>query len=219
MNKNTILFRAAQKFVDLGMKHKETGQWESASGPGSSVEAAKNALELIRGTVLRRNIRSILDLGCGDWNWMRRLSLPDLGENLSVSYEGWDANEEMVADLQRSYGSSLIRFEKKDITANRFPEVDLIIARDVLFHMDQSLAVEILERAKTSARYLISTSFNERAQHGEVVNRVNIDGWRFYKVNLNLPPFNLSDYLVEAVCEDDSSDAENKRYICLYNFG
>ncbi len=218
MDEHQRMFRAAKEFVELGLRKKAEGRWESASGPGSSLHSAKESLELIRNTVIRRNIRSILDLGCGDWHWMRRLGLPDLGENLNVAYEGWDANEKAIDQLNADYGRERISFKVKDITANAMPRVDLIIARDVLFHLPQALAVGVVERAKKSARYLISTSFLGFTGEDQVRNFVQIDGWGFYKINLNLPPFDLAESMVEAVREENCAYSGNNRFVCLYEF-
>lgn len=41
---------------------------ESLSGPGSHINNTNETINLINKTIKKYNIKTILDLGCGDWN-------------------------------------------------------------------------------------------------------------------------------------------------------
>lgn len=84
------------------------------------------------------------------------LSAPD---GASVSYEGWEAHSELVDTLNEHFASQNRCFRLADAVAAPFPEVDLVIARDILFHMRPDLALRIVDKAWMSAAYFMATSF------------------------------------------------------------
>lgn len=212
-------FDAARAFVEFGLREKRAGRRESASGPGSSRMAAEPTLKLLRRTLNQHKIHSILDLGCGDWNWMQELDLPDVGNGLQAHYTGWEANADLVDDLNARYGRSpLIDFAVRDISTETLPQVDLIIARDVLFHMPVAQTQALLERIQQSCRFFLSTSFLGVAQNVDIETYLPIENWGFHKINLNIAPFDLADHMEDAVREPLGTHSGNSRYICLYRF-
>jgi len=184
-------FDAAKAFVRMKRGHLQ----ESLSGPGSHVANTKEMVDFLSCIVSELGIKSILDLGCGDWNWLR---LVDLG---SVEYLGWDCDEEMLNENQTRYGSSRVRFELRDITKAEFPKVDLIICRDVLFHLERDVAIALVEKAKRCSNFFLSTSFRQNSSNIGIQPYADIQGWGFYPINLSLPPFSLGQYAVRAVKE------------------
>ena len=155
-------FESAVEFSNFGWNQKNNGKRKVASGPGSSNESSVFTKKLILETIKDYNIKSILDLGCGDWTWMSKIR----NKFKDVSYEGWDASPAMVNTLIKKYGNENTKFFIKDIVTSRYPKVDLIICRDVLFHLDESLTIKIIKKIKTP--YLISTS------HLDVKRNTNI---------------------------------------------
>jgi SAM-dependent methyltransferase len=212
-------FEAARSFAAFGLRERAAGRRESASGPGSARAAAEPALRLLRRTLKERDIRSILDLGCGDWNWMRDLGLPDPGLGQRISYEGWEANADLVQELTTRFGKAEeIVFALRDATTEPLPRVDLIIARDLLFHLPTALAASLVARIRTNCRYLLSTSFPATQQNGDIQPYLPIEGWGFHRINLDLPPFGLADHLEEAVEEPLCAHRGMRRFFCLYAF-
>jgi SAM-dependent methyltransferase len=214
MNETTN-FRSAKEFVGFGVREKEQGRRESISGPGSSLRATADTRKFLRDCLRELNVLSILDLGCGDWNWMREVELIN-GEGEPVQYQGWDADEALVANLNRAYGSDTCRFLCADIITEEYPQVDLIIARDVLFHLPLELATTVVDRARKTARYMLSTSFLGVTQNDDIQQYNDIVGWGFHKINLNAHPINLTEYMKAAFREDGNAHSGNERYICLY---
>uniref|UniRef100_UPI002157A42F class I SAM-dependent methyltransferase n=2 Tax=Pseudomonadota TaxID=1224 RepID=UPI002157A42F len=74
------------------------------------------------------NIRSVLDIPCGDFNWMRHV---DLG---GVHYIGADIVPELVEHNRRTYRGPRIQFEHLDVIASPLPKVDAVLCRDGLVH-------------------------------------------------------------------------------------
>ena len=98
-------FESAIRFVDMKIKHNN----ESLSGPGSHINNTHEIVYLINQTLNKHNIKNILDLGCGDWNWFKTIELKD------VFYTGWDAHEGMIQSNNQKFKSKNIKFEVKDI--------------------------------------------------------------------------------------------------------
>lgn len=217
-SKRVSNFEAARRFAEFGLKEKAAGRRDSASGPGSSSRASAEALEFLRRIIAEHNIGSILDLGCGDWHWMRHLGLPRPSGDAFVTYEGWDASEAMVASLSKEFGGEGISFQVKDITTEPLPAAELIIARDVLFHIDIAIAQEMVKRIRTGARFFAATSFLGVTRNRNIEAYMPIEGWGFHKVNMDIAPFDLAPNLVGCVEEKECSHTGDKRYFCLYSF-
>lgn len=212
-------FGAARSFVAFGLQEQRAGRRESASGPGSSRAAAQPALRLLRRTLRQRRVKTILDLGCGDWNWMQALELPGVGRALELQYEGWEASQELVSQLNARHARpGKIDFHVRDITTEPLPMVDLIIARDVLFHLPLLQAERLVQRIRQSCRFFLSTSFLGVHANADIEGYLPIEGWGFHKLNLNLAPFCLAETMEEAVREPLCTHSGSSRYICLYQF-
>lgn len=206
---------AAFAFVEFGLLEKMQGRRESASGPGSSLGNTVEIRSLIVETVKKYNIKTLLDLGCGDWHWMR-----DVFENAglkSLNYEGWDIHPGLIEELQGKYGSEYIQFRLADIIQTPMPRVDLIVCRDVLFHLENELVSRILHNIKASgSKYLISTTFPDEEENVAIKQYIPIDGWGFRRINLDIAPFNLKNQLIKKMIEPLNSHKGMDRFVALY---
>ena len=77
---------------------------ESVSGPGSTLQTTSSIRAVIPNIVAKYEIKTFLDIPCGDFNWMKQLYLKD------VKYIGMDIvpelvqkNAEMYSDTDRSF--------------------------------------------------------------------------------------------------------------------
>lgn len=216
MTKSTN-FMAAKEFSRFGANEKALGRRESASGPGSSLEASVATRRLLRMCIDEMEVRSILDLGCGDWNWMREVSLRSQSGS-PVTYRGWEAEESLVSELNAEFGNETTAFSCADIVVEEFPKVDLILARDVLFHLPTEMTLRILEKVRESTGLFMSTSFPGVLENTGIESYNDIDDWGFYKINLNVMPFDLVENLKVSFLEEGNSHSGNIRHICLYDF-
>lgn len=158
------------------------GHWgteESRSGRGSTLESTESIRlklpELLNGL----EARSLLDVGCGDFNWMQHVPL-------ECPYIGVDVVPEVIAENMRRYGNENRRFHAVDATREDLPHADVVLCRDVTFHLSFKDMEGLLTRIrKSGARYLIATT--------EDSVRYNIDfpSGDFRERNLALKPFNL----------------------------
>ncbi len=209
-------FAAARAFAAFGLREKQLGRRESASGPGSAQSAAHACLQMIDAVIEEYGVSSILDLGCGDWNWLRKARWRQSG---NLDYEGWEAHADMVDDLNRAFGSASTRFLVSDITTASYPRADLVICRDVLFHLPVALATKVIGAVRDLRSLFISTSYPSVAANQDVRPYLPIENWGFYRTNLDIAPFDLKPYLRAGKTEPiDCAHEGHERVVCLYDF-
>lgn len=153
---------------------------ESHSGSGSVIEQTRVIQQAIPEILKKYRVGSVLDVPCGDFNWMQRVDLS------SVSYIGGDIVPDLILGNNNKYKSESIKFIVLDVIKDSIPKVDLIFCRDCLVHFSYEHIQKTVNNIKASgSQYLLTTSFINR--------RLNFDietgYWR--PINLQLPPFNF----------------------------
>ena len=102
------------------------------SGPGSRGIAQQYKASLLRKALLKNDITSVVDVGCGDLCWLRtdRLSVRDLE---GIRYVGLDISEAAVDANRRTFPE--LEFELYDLGRDPLPmHADLVLCFDVLIH-------------------------------------------------------------------------------------
>jgi SAM-dependent methyltransferase len=161
----------------------QTNLWfdaESRSGTGSSLEATAQLRAFLPPLLRHLNTRRLLDVPCGDFNWMSHVDLS------GIDYIGGDIVEPMIEANHERYGSPARRFMKVDLISGLLPQADVILCRDCLVHFSFANIIAAFRTIKASgARYLLTTTFPDRQ-----VNKDIVDGdWR--PLNLERAPFLL----------------------------
>jgi SAM-dependent methyltransferase len=161
----------------------QTNLWfdaESRSGTGSSLDATAQLRASLPPLLRRLNARRLLDVPCGDFNWMRHVDLS------GIDYIGGDIVEAMIEANRERYESPTRRFMTVDITNGSLPHADVILCRDCLVHFSFANVVAAFRTMKASgAEYLLTTTFLNREANKDIV-----DGdWR--PLNLEQAPFLL----------------------------
>jgi glycosyltransferase involved in cell wall biosynthesis len=171
---------------------------ESSSGPGSRRAHTEPLRTELPRLLSRLGIRSLLDLGCGDFNWMRET---ELGVDL---YFGVDVVFDIVLANRLRYGGPRRRFLLRDLTRDPLPRADVVLCRDVLIHFpDDDLARALRAIIASGARYLLASTFIDREENEPIV----LGAW--HPVNLQLPPLSLPppvDTLIETPSETGYDD-------------
>lgn len=150
---------------------------ETRSGGGSELLRTKAVRAQLLGLLQGLGVRSVLDAGCGDWNWMSKI---DFGE---IQVSGCEIVEQMVKDNRTKYGE---RFFVADLTLDALPSVDLVLCRLVLNHLSfENIHKALGNIRRSGATYLLITHFQNESQNLE-----KRDGdWR--PLNFCLEPFNF----------------------------
>lgn len=192
------------------------GSTESRSGPGSTLSETAILREKIRQLVRHKDIKTVVDIPCGDFNWMKEIVF-----NFET-YTGGDIVEQCVASNNDRYGSSRIRFINFDLIQNSIPSADLLIVRDIIGHLPLEAGKKVVENIlKSDCKYLLSTTWAKKVDQGWTkckpgdVDRENegVDYGRFYPVNLMAAPFNFPEpeiYIEENVYVDNFENGNRK---------
>lgn len=126
-------------------------------------------------------VRSVVDLGCGDWQFSRTLSWD------GIQYLGVDLVESVIRANRKRFQKSNVSFALAGELANGLPAADLLLAKDIFQHWsNQSIRDFLPQLAKF--RYALIT--NGVKVDGPTVNR-DIPNGGFRDLDLNLPPFSL----------------------------
>lgn len=161
------------------------GSKTSKSGLGSELESTKRLRAEMLSLVERHQIKSVLDIPCGDLHWMRHARLP------INKYMGADIVPSVIKELERK-GVSLStetgdavpsEFAVLDLMKDVLPTVDLVICRDCIVHFsfaDANRAVSNIKRS--GSKYLLATTFTELSSNIDV----QTGDWR--PLNMEKPP-------------------------------
>ena len=73
----SVIFKIVPRNIKFKLIHK-FNLWasnESISGPGSEISNTKAVVKFLNNFIKEQNIKSILDIPCGDFNWMQTVDL------------------------------------------------------------------------------------------------------------------------------------------------
>jgi len=161
------------------------GSPESRSGAGSDLVQTAEIRRRIPEVIAHLGARTILDIPCGDFHWMKEVGL-------NVEYIGADIVEELMRRNQELFSTPLRRFIVCDITKGPVPTVDLVLCRDLLVHLSYQDAFAALRNLRLSgSKYLLTTTFTERSRNFDIPTTGK---WR--PLNLRLEPFKFGEPLL-----------------------
>lgn len=185
-----------------------TRKLESLSGVGSSLAQTSNVRKFLPYILEVYKVRSILDMPCGDLNWMREIL-----NNFYGTYTGIDIVRPLITKLSVEFSqhSKRIEFIHGNALDIQLPDVDLLICRDFMFHLSLSDTFNLLSNIqKCNFRYFLATSHETDKKF---VNR-DIKTGGFRKINLFLPPYNFSRDFIFKI--EDFSPPEPVRHLVLW---
>jgi len=172
------------------------GNSDSRSGAGSDLQQTNEIRRRLPELLEEFNVRSMLDIPCGDWHWMKEMAL-------DVDYIGADIVPELIARNQKLYGTVHCHFMTLDLTKDILPKVDLVFSRDVLVHLSSEDIFSAFRNLKDSrSEYLLTTTFTARDAN------LNIPTGHWRPIDLQKAPFNLPEPLTlinEGCTEGDGS--------------
>lgn len=157
---------------------------ESSSGVGSSKLNTRNTIMTLNYIKDKYDIKSLIDLPCGDMNWI----IDFLKNNNDIKYTGFDISKELVERNNKVFNYNFI--QKDIVVENLDISADLILCRDLLFHLENENIIDIIQKFKKSGSlYLLTTSFINGDNY---TTRIKCKGSRFFRIDLLSEPFNLS---------------------------
>jgi hypothetical protein len=172
-----------ERFTKIFTK-KLWGDEGSLSGVGSSLEYTENIRRYLPELIDTFSIKSMFDAPCGDFTWMKLV----LNE-VKVKYIGGDIVKPLIAKNNSYYRNTDMTFIHLDIIKDKFPQANLWICRDCLFHLSFDDIFQTLERFIESGIPYVLTTTNK-----------NYDG--FKNVDILSGAWRLIDLFSEPFCFD-----------------
>jgi hypothetical protein len=186
-----------------------TNAWcgSTPSGQGSSLGYTANLRGEIPKLLRDYSIQIIFDAPCGDFNWMRHVLT-----EVDIQYIGADIVHPLISSLNGKYGDAKTSFIHMDLIKDKFPNADLMICRDCLFHLSFLDIESVLRNFLLSGiPYLLTSTYINR---GRFVNR-DIRTGEFRLIDLFSSPFNFpTDPLLRI---DDWVPPHPERQMCLWS--
>jgi hypothetical protein len=177
----------------------------SVSGGGSSVEATATVRQQLPLIIQQFQIKSMLDLPCGDYYWMQTV-------DKNCDYIGGDIVPEMIQENQSRYAGDKVRFEMLDLTKDALPKVDLIFCKDCLQHLSYAKVHDALANCKRSgSKYLMVTSYPKTWRNYDI-----LDG-DYRPLNLRIRPFSLPRPILKVWEKSKVKDVEIDKTMYLYD--
>lgn len=171
---------------------------ESRSGIGSTLASTANIRRKLPSLIERLNVRTLLDAPCGDFHWMKEVSLP-----AGCAYIGADIVPDIIEDLGARFAAPSRSFVCANIL-DPLPDADLWLCRDCLIHLsNDQIATAIENFRRSNIRYWLTTHVP--------ACRINKDipTGAYRLINLRRPPFDLPRPL--AVIDDFVAPAHPKQ--------
>ena len=181
-------FRSRKEAFELIYEEEYWGQ-NVKSGGGSTLEATQVTRKIMLKIIKDYDIKSIVDVACGDLTWMP-LVLDELKG--SAKFTGCDIVESLITEHKKKYPQ--YSFKHLDFVEDNIPEGELIICREALQHLPIKDIKQALKKFSASgAKYLLATTY---LRTSVFKNKRDIRPGRCRNRNLIIEPFNLPNPLV-----------------------
>ena len=152
---------------------------KGTSGTGSTLEITREYRAYLEDFIKTHNIKSVVDAGCGDWTFSSAI---DWG---GASYLGVDIASDVIAAVRARHEKPNVKFQVGDITDD-LPAADLLISKDVLQHLSNTLVHNFIENNLRKGKYKWVILTNDR---GSKNSDVENGGYR--AIDLSAPPFDV----------------------------
>ena len=175
---------------------------KSRSGPGSNLNYTSNMSSELEKFFAEKNIKTILDIGCGDFIWMNLL----LNKYYNYDkYLGLDIVDELIKNNNLKYSNNKISFKTFDLVKDEIPNgFDIILIRDVFIHLKNEQIVNFLNLLKNLDVKFFGVTSTPSLKENNELKAVG----RYRDINIEIEPFNLKDFL-HKIDEKNNNDTLN----------
>ena len=197
----------SQKFNEA-FKANIWGNLPSRSGPGSTLDQTRVILAEIPRLLRRFQIKTVLDIPCGDLFWMKEIR-SELEQILS-RYTGADIVPELINQNRERYQTPKISFEVLNLVQDDLPKSDLILTRDCLIHLSfNCIADSLLNAQRSGSTYLLASTYTKPRPNVDIEEDVSLLG---RAINLCAPPFSFPEplLLINEGCTEQEGQYNDK---------
>lgn len=176
--------------------------WQLGAVP-PPVDLEQHIATLIQDTIRKYQIKTVVEFGCGFWNYAK------LVDWTGLTYDGYDVVLGPVRYNAGTYGAANIRFHQL-VDGVELAPADLLICKDVLQHLPTEDVLHYLATFKELFSYMLifnastpEENLNGPIGHGE-----------FRPLRLDLPPFDEALEVVDG-WDGSHSGAAHDEQACL----
>ena len=163
-------------------KYYQTNAWiGGGSGTGSTSENTIVYREFLSSFLRDNQIKSVVDLGCGDWQFSQLLDWS------GIQYLGIDVSSVVLINT-RQFTRPNINFAELDGSSNDLPGADLLIVKDVIQHWSNADILHLLPVLKKFRFALITNTSHKNLKR----LNANIRPGGCRPVDLSISPFNIN---------------------------
>lgn len=161
----------------------ETDHWKGGSGEGSPPDATAPYREFVQRLLTARDVRTVVDVGCGDWQSSRLIDWR------GVRYTGVDVVPEVVDADRERFGGPDVAFACADVTTEPAPRADLLLCKDVLQHWPNAVIRRFVARERRRHRYLVLTNDVWSVHWPDDERNADVPMGHWRTIDLEQPPF------------------------------
>ncbi len=165
----------------------DNGGWIKGSGWGSWPSNTLPYISFINDFLEQHNIKSVVDVGCGDWQFSKFIDWSN------IKYNGFDVVDSVIDQNKERHQTPNITFECVDVTTHKLPPADLILVKDVLMHWTPDVIIKFLSNLPEH-KFLLVTNTHFDVPRYNSLKRVG----GFQNIDFEKPPYNMK---VEKVLE------------------
>ena len=178
-------------FTRIYEQHEWGGKGEGVfcSGSGSTASHGDEYGGVVREFIAEHGIKSVVDLGCGDFTVAGGILMP------GVRYVGVDIVEALVERNRKRFADAHVSFEHLDVVTDPLPDGELCLIRQVLQHLSNDEIQAVLAKTR-KYRYTLITEHLPSPSRSPKPNKDKPHGpdTRVYDdsgVYVDQPPFSL----------------------------
>jgi hypothetical protein len=187
------------------------GIWVGQNGSGSSLSGIGSTNVATAGLVVQLSVflkevgcRQLVDIGCGDFNWMRNVEG-------NFDYVGIDVVPRVIDMNNAEFGNERRRFICMDATQTAIRPGDVAVCREVLFHLSFVDGLQLLRNIKTAGfKYVLLTSDNNVWFNSDIRNG------DYRPINLSKSPFSLPQPMRELNDSSVTTDRNVGRVLAVW---
>jgi SAM-dependent methyltransferase len=137
--------------------------WGRGSGAGSMPEYAQPYVVMLQRFLHDYEIKSVVDLGCGDWQFSRLIDWTD------VNYLGLDVVDTVIDANTELFATDSIGFQIAT-TGEPLPPADLVVCKDVLQHLPVAVVADHLVEFRHRYKHVLITNdvYPDSATNAEI---------------------------------------------------
>lgn len=162
------------------------GEGGSGKGDGQSPDS-KYYINLVIEVIKKHNIKSVCDIGCGDWKASRFIPWKELG----VDYHGVDVVKSVVEKNNAEYGNDNISFHHGDILTFPCENYDLVLIKDVLQHFKDEDVLNVCDKIILDNNFVLMTNgykFGRSPQKNNWIKRDINNQYSYHPIDIEKEP-------------------------------